>query len=106
MAAPFLITPRADETVDNGIVHMNVLVEPDRSESFAIFVSTFPPLGGGPPSHHHNSYDESFYVLSGEMEFRVEATSHASQPDRWPGSREAPPIASATPAPNPRACSS
>src|SRR5437016_2638766 len=72
MAAPFLIVPNADEAVDNGIVHMNVLLEPGRAEGFAMFVSTFPPLGAGPPAHHHNSYDEAFYVLSGEMEFRVD----------------------------------
>jgi mannose-6-phosphate isomerase-like protein (cupin superfamily) len=72
MAASFVLAPTADEAVDNGIVQMNVLLEPGRAEGFAAFVSTFPPLGGGPPSHHHNSYDEAFYVLSGEMEFRVD----------------------------------
>src|SRR5437660_1793124 len=51
---------------------MNVLLGPGRAEGFAMFVSTFPPLGGGPPSHHHDSYEEAFYVLSGEMEFRVD----------------------------------
>ncbi len=72
MTAPFLITPNSNEAVDNGIVQMNVLLEPGRAEGFAVFVSTFPPLGGGPPSHHHDSYDEAFYVLSGAMEFRVD----------------------------------
>ena len=41
MAAPFVIVPKANEAVDNGIVHMNVLVEPGRAEGFAMFVSTF-----------------------------------------------------------------
>jgi quercetin dioxygenase-like cupin family protein len=72
MATPFVIAPRVDDAVDNGIVQMNVLLEPGRAEGFAMFVSTFPPSGGGPPSHHHDSYDEAFYVLSGEMEFRVD----------------------------------
>ena len=72
MAAPFLIAPEQDEAIDNGIVRMNVLLEPGRAEGFAVFVSTFPPLGGGPPAHHHDTYDEAFYVLSGEMEFRVD----------------------------------
>ena len=71
MAAPFVIAPHADDAVDNGIVQMNVLLEPGQAEGFAMFVSTFPPLGLGPPTHHHDSYDEAFYVLSGEMEFRV-----------------------------------
>ncbi|MBL0311457.1 MAG: cupin domain-containing protein [Holophagaceae bacterium] len=72
MAVPFVIVPKRDEAVGNGIVQMNVLLEPGRADGFAVFVSTFPPLGGGPPAHHHNAYDEAFYVLSGEMEFRVD----------------------------------
>src|SRR5438445_11635551 len=72
MAAPFVIVPKGDEAVDNGIVQMNALVEPGSADGFAVFVSTFPSLGGGPPAHHHNSYDEAFYVLSGELEFRVD----------------------------------
>jgi len=72
MAAAFVITPKVDQAVDNGIIQMSMLVEPGSSEGFAVFLSTFPPLGDGPPSHHHNSYDEAFYVLSGEMEFRVD----------------------------------
>lgn len=72
MAAPFVIAPKSDDAIDNGIVSMNMLLEPGRAEGFAVFVSTFPPLGGGPPQHHHDSYDEAFYVLSGEMEFRVD----------------------------------
>lgn len=72
MPATFVREPKADEAVDNGVVHMNLLVEPGDAEGFATFISTFPPLGGGPPTHHHDSYDEAFYVLSGEMEFRVD----------------------------------
>jgi quercetin dioxygenase-like cupin family protein len=72
MSATFVREPVADQTVDNGVVQMNLLVEPGAAEGFAAFVSTFPPLGGGPPTHHHDSYDEAFYVLSGEMEFRVD----------------------------------
>jgi mannose-6-phosphate isomerase-like protein (cupin superfamily) len=72
MSATFVREPKAGQAVDNGVVQMNLLVEPGAAEGFAAFVSTFPPLGGGPPTHHHDSYDEAFYVLSGEMEFRVD----------------------------------
>ena len=70
MAAPFVIEP--SEAVDNGIAQLSMLLEPGRAEGFAIFVNNFPGLGGGPPAHHHNTYDEAFYVLSGEMEFCVD----------------------------------
>jgi mannose-6-phosphate isomerase-like protein (cupin superfamily) len=72
MPASFVIVPKNEEAVDNGIVQMNMLVKPGSAKGFAVFVSTFPPLGSGPPLHHHNSYDEAFYVLNGEMEFCVD----------------------------------
>ena len=70
MTAPFVIEP--NEAVDNGIAQLNMLLEPGRAEGFAMFINNFPGLGGGPPAHHHNTYDEAFYVLSGEMEFCVD----------------------------------
>ena len=72
MAAPFVIEPNANEAVDNGIAQLNVLLEPGRAEGFAIFINNFPGMGGGPPAHHQNTYDEAFYVLTGEMEFCVD----------------------------------
>ncbi len=75
MAAPFLITPRSEAGVDNGIAQLSVLLEPGRAPGFAIFLNDFPALGGGPPAHHHDSYDEAFYVLAGEMEFCVDGTT-------------------------------
>ena len=70
MTAPFVIEPNG--AVDNGIAQLNMLLEPGRAEGFAIFINNFPGLGGGPLAHHHNTYDEAFYVLSGEMEFCVD----------------------------------
>jgi mannose-6-phosphate isomerase-like protein (cupin superfamily) len=75
MTSKFVIEPRAEQTVDNGIARLNLLLEPGRAPGFAVFVNTFPGLGSGPPAHHHTSYDEAFYVLSGEMEFRVDGAT-------------------------------
>lgn len=75
MSAPFLIEPRHDGLIDNGIAQLDVLLEYGRAPGFAIFVNDFPGLGGGPPAHHHDCYDEAFYVLAGEMEFRVNGTT-------------------------------
>ena len=36
-----------------------------------MFVSSFPPGGGNPLLHVHNSYEEMFYVLEGEIEYRL-----------------------------------
>ncbi len=70
MTAPFVIEPHP--AVDNGVAQVNIMLEPGRAEGFAIFISTYPGFSGGPPAHHHHSYDEAFYVLSGEMEFCVD----------------------------------
>ena len=75
MSASFVIEAKAQEAVDNGIAQLNLLLEPGRAEGFAVFINNFPPMGGGPPAHHHNSYDEAFYVLSGEMEFQVDGVT-------------------------------
>lgn len=72
---PFLVAPRSEGGIDNGIAQLSVLLEPGRAPGFAIFVNDFPGLGGGPPAHHHNSYDEAFYVVAGEMEFCVDGTT-------------------------------
>ncbi len=71
MVAPFVIEPKTDDAIDNGVAQLNLLLEPGRAQGFAVFLNTFPGLGGGPPAHHHNSYDEAFYILAGEMEFCV-----------------------------------
>ncbi len=72
MPGPFVIEPRTNAAIDNGVAQLNLVLEPGRAAGFAIFVNNFPAFGGGPPAHHHNAYDEAFYVLSGEMEFCVD----------------------------------
>jgi quercetin dioxygenase-like cupin family protein len=36
-----------------------------------MFVSEFPPGAGNPFLHLHNSYEEMFYILQGEIEYRL-----------------------------------
>ena len=71
--ASFVTSPRTGEAIDNGVALLDMLLEPGRAPGFAMFVNHFPPMGAGPPAHHHDSYDEAFYVLSGEMEFCVDS---------------------------------
>ena len=37
----------------------------------AVFESTLPPGGGYPLAHVHEQYEEIFYVLDGEIEYRI-----------------------------------
>jgi len=46
------------------------VVGTDASGAFAVLEEITPPQGG-PPPHMHSREDETFYVLEGELEFRV-----------------------------------
>jgi len=46
------------------------VVGTDTSGAFAVLEEITPPQGG-PPPHMHSREDETFYVLEGELEFRV-----------------------------------
>ena len=46
------------------------VVGTDTSGTFAVLEEITPPQGG-PPPHMHSREDETFYVLEGELEFRV-----------------------------------
>jgi quercetin dioxygenase-like cupin family protein len=46
------------------------IVGADTSGAFAVLEEITPPQGGIPP-HIHSREDETFYVLEGELEFRV-----------------------------------
>jgi quercetin dioxygenase-like cupin family protein len=43
----------------------------DDGLSFGMFRSNFPPGGGMPFLHLHRTYEEAFYVIEGEVEFRL-----------------------------------
>ena len=100
MAAKFITEPKADEAIDNGVAQLNVLLEAGRAPGFAIFVNNFPGHGGGPPAHHHNAYDEAFYVLAGEMEFRVDGETSRVPAGSMAFVPRAPPTRSAIPPPS------
>jgi quercetin dioxygenase-like cupin family protein len=46
------------------------IVGEDTSGAFAVLEEITPPQGG-PPPHRHSREDETFYVLEGELEFRL-----------------------------------
>jgi mannose-6-phosphate isomerase-like protein (cupin superfamily) len=56
-----------------GPSHLQVKVGPDAALSFGIFHSSFPTGAGMPFLHLHHSYDETFYVIEGEVEFQLGA---------------------------------
>lgn len=57
-----------------GDVYRFLAVQENTNGRYAIFEATVPP-GGGPPLHVHSREDEGFYILEGEITFRVEGQS-------------------------------
>jgi quercetin dioxygenase-like cupin family protein len=47
-----------------------VLLRSEESDGAVTLIETAPPPGAGPPLHHHD-FDEAFYVLEGELTFRL-----------------------------------
>jgi mannose-6-phosphate isomerase-like protein (cupin superfamily) len=48
----------------------HVLLRSEQSEGQVAVIETAPAPGVGPPLHHHD-FDEAFYVLEGELAFRL-----------------------------------
>jgi quercetin dioxygenase-like cupin family protein len=48
-----------------------ILLRSEQSDSQVSMIETAPAPGVSPPLHHHE-FDESFYVMEGELTFRVE----------------------------------
>lgn len=43
----------------------------DTTGDYDLMMAETPPKAQGPPPHSHNSYEESFLIIEGEMEFFV-----------------------------------
>ena len=55
-----------DETI-------NVLASASDTESYEMFLESV-PLGGGPPPHFH-PWDESFFLVSGELDYVIDGSA-------------------------------
>jgi quercetin dioxygenase-like cupin family protein len=73
-AKPIVVTPK-DYAPALNIVgeHVTVLASGEATGGFEIFLQRGPE-GSGPPPHSH-PWDESFYVISGSIDFGIDAES-------------------------------
>jgi quercetin dioxygenase-like cupin family protein len=74
---PFIVAP-ADyaETLDVVGEHVTVLASGEATQGYEIFLQRGPE-GSGPPPHSH-PWDESFYVIRGEIDFGIRAESRTA----------------------------
>jgi len=78
-ARPFIVAPE-DYAHPLDIVgeHVTVLASGHATEGYEIFLQRGPE-GSGPPPHSH-PWDESFYVVQGEIDFGIDAEKKTGTP--------------------------
>src|SRR5512143_3988081 len=76
---PFVVTPR-DYAPTLNIVgeHVTVLASGEATEGYEIFLQLGPEASGPPP--HSHPWDESFYVVKGEIDFGIGNDSKTAAP--------------------------
>src|SRR5262245_20323090 len=78
-AKPFIVAPQ-DYSPKLDIVgeHVTVLASGEDTQGYEIFLQRGPE-GSGPPPHSH-PWDESFYVVKGQIEFGIGGESRTAIP--------------------------
>jgi mannose-6-phosphate isomerase-like protein (cupin superfamily) len=76
---PIVLQPGEGRSISIGPVRLNVLEDGTSTRgTMAVAEFTFPPHAPSPFPHVHHAHEEGFYVLEGELEFKVDgATIHA-----------------------------
>ncbi len=73
---PYVVSPKTRTPALNVLgVEVTVLAGNDQTQGYEITLQAGAE-GAGPPPHRHD-WDESFYVLSGNVEITVEGRAHA-----------------------------
>ena len=78
-AKPFVVEPK-DYAPALNIVgeHVTVLASGERTAGYEVFLQRGPE-GSGPPPHSH-PWDESFFVLAGQIDFGIGSESMTAKP--------------------------
>ena len=78
-ARPFVVAPK-DYAPPLNIVgeHVTVLASGEATEGYEVFLQRG-PKGSGPPPHSH-PWDESFFVIKGQIAFGIGAESTTASP--------------------------
>lgn len=76
---PFIVTPEEYAPVLNIVgEHITVLASGEATESYEVFLQRGPE-GSGPPPHSH-PWDESFFVVKGQIDFGIGSQSMTASP--------------------------
>ncbi len=74
-----ILQPGGGRSITMGPIHLTVLEDGTNTRgTMAVAEFTFPPHSPSPFPHVHRAHEEGFYVLEGELEFKVDGeTLHA-----------------------------
>ncbi|MDZ4865799.1 MAG: cupin domain-containing protein [Alphaproteobacteria bacterium] len=76
---PFVVAPKDyDKPLNIVGEQLTVLASGARTGGYEVFLQQGPE-GSGPPPHHH-PWDESFYVVKGEIEFGIDDKAMVASP--------------------------
>jgi quercetin dioxygenase-like cupin family protein len=65
-----VVPPGGGRAFGYGPNRLTVKIGAEDGGTFGVLESALPP-GDGPPLHRHQRFDEAFYVLRGEVEYRL-----------------------------------
>jgi quercetin dioxygenase-like cupin family protein len=78
-ARPFIVTPESyAPALDIVGEHVTVLASGEATEGYEIFLQRGPGESGPPP--HSHPWDESFFVVRGQVDFGIGADSKTASP--------------------------
>ena len=76
---PFVVAPKDYPPALNIVgEHVTVLASGEATEGYEVFLQRGPE-GSGPPPHSH-PWDESFFVVNGQIDFGIDAGSTTASP--------------------------
>lgn len=71
--------PDEGETLAVAGSKYRIVLTGEQTDNKAAIIEMNIPPGSGPIPHEHPSFQESFYVLEGEVEFRTKATTYTAK---------------------------
>jgi len=78
-ARPFIVTPQDYASTLNIVgEHVTVLASGEATEGYEIFLQRGPEASGPPP--HTHPWDESFFVIKGQIDFGIGPESTTASP--------------------------
>lgn len=81
--APIIVGPQEGQNISMVGDTYRILVTGKQTNNVFATIDMLIPPGGGPPPHAHPDFEETFYVIDGEIEVKSEAGSYIAKKDSY-----------------------